>query len=174
MAAGGGSNVREATTATPHPKQVAEELSKAIKAWKPKPKPKAPPKPKTTDFPATGDDLKVIKTLGGSTGAKLVEDKNGKQYVMKTGKNAGHLREEAAADDLYRAMGLDVPRSKIYDRPGGPVKLSEFHAGKTLGELERSDPVAYQNAVSHLRKGFVAHALMGNWDVSARRPITSS
>jgi ADP-ribosyltransferase exoenzyme len=143
---------------------AAEAKIAAKYSSKPKPPPKPkPPKPDT--FPGMGEDLKVIRTLGGSTGAKLVEDKNGKQYVLKTGGNHGHLREEVAADELYRAMGLDVPRSKLYERPGGPVKLSEFHAGKTLGELERTDPAGYQAAVWQLRKGFVADALMGNWDV---------
>ena len=122
------------------------------------------PKPKLPAFPKTGENLQPVRALGGSTRAKLVKDASGKQYVFKQGGNPGHLREEVAADELYRAIGLDVPRSKLYERAGGPAKLSEFHEGKTLGELEHSDPAAYQAAVKELRKGFVADALLGNWD----------
>ena len=144
-----------------HPGEAAKALGEAIRKWKPK----APPKPRPAAFPKIGDDLKVVRTLGGSTGAKLVEDKSGKQYVLKKGGNPGHLREEAAADELYRKMGFDVPTSKVYERADGPVKLLQFHAGQTLGELERTNPTAYRAAVEKLKKGFVADAVMGNWDV---------
>jgi hypothetical protein len=146
-----------------------EEIAAAFAAAaKPKPKPPPKPKPKApgpTPLPAIGDDFDVVRTLGGSTGAKLVEHKkSGRLYVLKKGGNADHLREEAAADALYRAAGLDVPRSKVYDRPGGPVKLAEFHRGVALGELRKSDPAAYAKAKEEVRKGFVADALLGNWD----------
>ena len=77
---------------------------------------------------------------GVPPGAQLTKDATGKEWVMKSGANAGHLKEEAIADDLYRALNVDVPRSKIYDVAGKPVKLSEFHQGTTLGSLEHSDP----------------------------------
>lgn len=38
-------------------------------------------------FPTDLSNLKVVKKLGGSTGAELVEDAKGNQYVMKKGKN---------------------------------------------------------------------------------------
>ncbi len=129
------------------------------------PKPKAKAKPKVGPFPADLKGLVEVKTLGGSTGAKLVEDpRTGKRYVLKRGGNPGHLKNEAHADALYRAAGLDVPDSRLYD-DGGPVKLAAFHEGKALGELMRSDPAAFAAAVEKLRKGFAADALLGNWDV---------
>jgi hypothetical protein len=132
---------------------------------KPK-KAKAPARPRPPAFPKDPAKLEVVRPLGGSTGAELVRDPGtGRQYVRKAGGNPGHLREEAAADDLYRAMGLDVPRSKVYTVAGRPVKLSEFTQGVTLGELRRTDPAAYERAREELRKGFVADALLGNWDV---------
>ena len=69
------------------------------------------------------------------------------------------------ANELYRKLGLDVQESKIYGQPEGPLKLSRFHEGKTLGELRYSDPAAYEAACKKLREGFVADALLGNWDV---------
>ena len=150
-----------------HPgKSYAEELAKYKAATAPPipPKPKAPPKPKPSKFPDVAA-VEEVRTLGGSTGAKLVKDKSGKLWVMKRGANPGHLAEEAHADALYRAMGVDVPRSIVRQTPSGPVKFSEFHEGKTLGDLRESDPDAYQAAKLKLREHYVADALLGNWDV---------
>jgi hypothetical protein len=128
------------------------------------PKPKTPAKPKLQAFPADPGKLEVVKKLGGSTGAELVRDADGRLFVRKVGKNPGHLREEAIADDAYRALGVAVPRSKLYETAGGPVKLSEFHEGVTLGELMQTDPAAAQAAMARVRKHFVADALLANWD----------
>lgn len=129
-----------------------------------------PPKPAPAPpgfFP--GDpihDVEVVKKLGGSTGAELVKDKQtGKLFVRKFGSSPGHLREENAADSLYRALGVDVPDSRLYDHSGIPVKLAEFHDGKTLAELRSSDPAAAKKVEAQLRKGFAVDALLGNWDV---------
>jgi ADP-ribosyltransferase exoenzyme len=120
----------------------------------------------TAHFPASPEGLETVKTLGGSTGAKLVKDTaTGKLYVHKTGKNAGHLQEEAHADAAYRALGVPTAASKIYQTASGPVKLAEHHEGTTLGELRQSNPEAAKAAEAELRKHFVADALLGNWDV---------
>jgi hypothetical protein len=131
----------------------------------PKPKPKAPPKPKPEPFPASPEGLKVVKRLGGSTGAELVEDDKGRQFVRKRGANPGQLREEAIADAAYRAAGVPVASTRLYETPDGPVKLAAYERGTTLGELMRADPQAAEKAMAELRKGFVADALFGNWDV---------
>ncbi len=149
----------------PSDEQISKPTKKPKKP-KPTPAPKKPVKPKPAEFPADLTGLEVVRPLGGSTGATLVRDPaTGKQYVFKKGRNPGHLREEATADELYRAGGVPVPRSKIYDVPGGPVKLSAYHEGKTLGQLEHADPGAYRAAVAELQKHFVMDAVLGNWDV---------
>jgi hypothetical protein len=153
-------------------------------APKPAPKPKAPAKPKTPAkpkapapappkpapkptgaFPASPADVTHVKGLGGSTGATLVQDAAGKQFVKKSGANAGHLREEAHADAIYHALGVPVAKSKVYDTPTGPVKLAEYLEGKTLGELMASDPIKAAAAVKELQKHAAADLLLGNWDV---------
>lgn len=124
--------------------------------------------PNPPGFPADVGSLKTISSLGGSTGAKLVEDPaTGKRYVLKKGNSAGHLREEAYADTAYQALGLNVPTFKVYDTADGPVKLAEFKSGmKTLGEaLNSATPAERKAIVAEVRKGFAADALMGNWDV---------
>lgn len=131
----------------------------------PLPAPKPAPKPEG-GFPDSLDGLEVVKTLGGSTGALLVRDPvTGRQYVKKAGANPGHLREEAHADAAYRALGVRVPESRIYEVGGKPIKLSEYLEGKTLAELSKSNPAAAAEAIKALRQDFVADALLGNWDV---------
>lgn len=122
-------------------------------------------KPQGGGFPASVGDVQVIKGLGGSTGAKLVQDENGNLYVMKKGNNPGHLLEESAADKAYQSLGLDVPDHKIYQTPGGPVKLAKYVEGKTLDQVEGNNPGLAAKAHADLRKGFVADAVLGNWDV---------
>jgi hypothetical protein len=122
----------------------------------------------TKPSPAWPQDLGgfgYVKNLGGSTGAKLVEDASGRRYVMKRGADPGHLLEEAACDDAYRALGVAVPESRIYsDAEGRPVKVARFVGGKTLAGLEAAG--AAGGAKEQLRRDFAADALLGNWDVT--------
>jgi len=128
------------------PEEVPPEVAAAAEA--------VPADPYAMDF---------VSELGGSTGAVLVRDPaTGKLCVRKKGDSADHLREEAYADDLYRAMGVDVPISHVYETAKGPVKLGEFLQGTALGKLTGE---ARANAEAQVRKNFVADALLGNWDV---------
>ena len=120
------------------------------------------------NFPETLVGLKVVKKLGGSTGAKLVKDKNGKLFVLKNGvANPGHLLEEDTADRLYRVLGVPVPNSKIYAKNGEPpMKLAEFMHGKSLDEFLRSGIADQRDrTLQLLRSNFIVDALLGNWDV---------
>lgn len=157
------------------PKSLAEEIAEAKAAaaaktaakGKPAPyrRPDTPPEPDPPAATPPPSSLTVVKTLGGSTGAKLAKDTAGNEYVVKGGKSAAHVRSESQADDLYRAAGVNVPKQQVHDTPDGPQKVAEFIKGKTLGELKVSNPKQYEAAVKKLRKDFVADALFGNRDV---------
>ncbi|MCA9936239.1 MAG: hypothetical protein KC415_20035, partial [Anaerolineales bacterium] len=124
--------------------------------------------PDPPGFPADVAQMKTVSSLGGSTGAKLVEDPaTGKRYVLKKGNSSGHLREEAYADAAYQALGLNVPAFKVYETADGPVKLAEFKSGtRSLGEaLAQASPAERKKLVKEVQKGFAADALLGNWDV---------
>lgn len=108
-------------------------------------------------------DLREVRGLGGSTGAKLMADSFGRQFVMKRGNSPQHLREEALTDELYRVLGLNVPKSKLIETESGPVKLAQFLEGKTLNALTGT---ARDEAMAKAREGFVADALLANWDVA--------
>lgn len=118
-------------------------------------------------FPSSIDGLTMVRSLGGSTGASLMEDKAGRQFVMKRGSSAEHLREEFAADELYQAMGVPVPQMRLYETPGGPVKLAEMIQGESLNTfLKRAKGAERQAVLDKLRQHYLADALLGNWDVA--------
>jgi SPP1 gp7 family putative phage head morphogenesis protein len=117
-------------------------------------------------FPDTVAGLKVVKGLGGSTGAELVEDAAGTRFVMKRGASAEHLREEVLADEIYRALGVPVPEAKLYETASGPVKLARFIEGQTLDKyLKQATAVQAEAVKQRLGEHFGIDALMGNWDV---------
>lgn len=157
------------------PKSLAEEIAEAKAAaaaktaakGKPAPyrRPDTPPEPEPPSATPPPSTLTVVKTLGGSTGAKLAKGEDGKEYVIKGGNSGDHIRSESAADELYRAAGVNVPKQQVHDTPDGPQKVAEFIKGKTLQELKVSNPKQYEAAVKKLRKHFVVDALLGNRDV---------
>lgn len=124
-------------------------------------------KTKTPDFPKGLDGLETVRPLGGSTGATLVRDPvTGKQYVLKRGNNPDHLREEFAADEAYRALGVAVPKARLYETGKGPVKLAEFIEGRSLADvLATGTPKEVTVIFEKLQRHFAADALLGNWDV---------
>lgn len=134
------------------------------KAPKPQPEPAPAPAPA---FPESLDGLQKVRALGGSTGAELVRDpKSGRQFVLKRGNSPAHVREEFAADQLYRALGVPVPDARIYEGKS-PVKLAEFIEGKTLKEyLGKATPAERDAVMGKIREHFAADALLGNWDVA--------
>ncbi len=119
-----------------------------------------------TTFPADPDATKDVKLLGGSTGARLVSH-GGVKYVKKRGGSPGHVREEEACNDLYRAAGITVQDSKIYETPTGPVKLARYLDDVTplAKAMNGADDDKKARIMAEVRRGFAADALFGNWDV---------
>lgn len=121
-----------------------------------------------SQFPTTLEGLQTVRGLGGSTGATLVRDpKTGRQFVLKRGNSPAHVREEFAADQLYRALGVAVPDARLFEEGGSPAKLAEFIPGKTLAQfLEEADAGQKAATLAKLQQHFAADALLGNWDVA--------
>lgn len=143
----------------------------------PEPEPEPQPEPPQQEsaqekFPSNPDKLRVVKPLGGSTGASLVEDEHGNKYVMKRGGGAGgnaaeHLRNEVAVDNFYREAGINVPECQIYDTKKGPVKLSRYLEDTTsLDEWwSHASKAEKEDMLEKLRPGFDVDVVTGNWDV---------
>lgn len=116
-------------------------------------------------WPADPYALRLVRGLGGSTGAELVEDASGAQFVRKRGASADHLREECACDAMYQAAGVLVPEFRLYDTPSGPVKLARYIDGELLSNVLSGGGARADAAIRELRKGLAADALVANWDV---------
>jgi DNA-binding CsgD family transcriptional regulator len=111
-------------------------------------------------------ELTVVKQLGGSTGARLMKDKGGNQFVQKFGNNPGHLREESYADKAYEAAGVPVPKHAVFNTGKGPMKIAEFHEGQSLASvLKGKDENLKQSVIKQLQKHFAVDVALGNWDV---------
>lgn len=109
-------------------------------------------------FPKDLASLKDVKTLGGSTGAKLVEDVNGTQYVLKKGTNTSseHVKSEYLGNQLYNVMGVRTPDYELYDEGGEAVLLSCFIPNASMPK-----PSDYKK----MAQDFIADVVLANWDV---------
>ena len=108
----------------------------------------------TDEFPDNLDEATFIKDLGGSTGAKLYEYK-GKEFVLKLGATSGQSYDEFLANQIYYLLDVPVPRSSFV---GGSV-VKEF-----IGKERDVDYNEYSD-LKLIAKGYVADALLGNWDI---------
>jgi hypothetical protein len=148
--------------------------ARGLQDAEPAPPPAAPPRRKAAvpqGWPEDPEKLEVVRQLGGSTGAELVRAADGALYVRKRGANPGHLEEEATADAAYQALGVPVPDFLLYRGANGDArtKLSRFIEGKSLRQVEQSDPALYEKVKAELVKNFHIDALLGNWDVAGAR-----
>ena len=109
-------------------------------------------------FPQDLSTLKFIKQLNGSTRPELVEDVNGNRFVKKQSgnTNAGHVKNEYMANQLYDLLGFNVPDFELYDDNGKQITLSKFIP--MTRNWSASD-------FKEMSKGFVADCLLANWDV---------
>lgn len=109
-------------------------------------------------FPATMDDFKFVKRLGGSTGAGLYMDEDGNQYVVKSSSNthASHTYSEYIANQLYSIFGVDTPDYEYYKGNGYEFLVSKFIPNTR---------VANKKDYPELAKNFIVDAFLANYDV---------
>ena len=105
------------------------------------------------------DKFTFVKSLGGSTGAELVEDQYGNSYVKKTGKDKEHLAAEVAALKIYKAFGIRVPEIKEYDEENG-VLYTHFVHNLPLNEYLNGETKIDSNEY----RGVGVDILLANWD----------
>lgn len=106
--------------------------------------------------------LETVKTLGGSTGAKLLEDKsNGRKYVLKRGDSKEHAQEEYTANKIYEALGVDIPETYLYQCDSGDFFLLHEY----IESSENANQAMDEEMAKRVTKHFVADALLANWDV---------
>lgn len=148
------------------------KISNATEPKKPESVTDTVKRPETTDkFPENLEGVTVLKkNIGGSNGASIIQDKNGNKFVIKTAnamnpQKKGQMKEEALADSIYQLMGIDVPKSKVYNNANGSVsKVSEYIEGVDLSRVSDKTLEKYPQITSNLQKGFAVDALLANWD----------
>lgn len=113
-------------------------------------------------FPKDLNSLTVVKRLGGSTGAQLVKDVSGRQFVKKVGSNTSneHVESEYRANQLYQILGCRVPDYELYDDGKNKVLLSRFIPG-----LKEVNKYSGDKACKQLAEHAIADVLLANWDV---------
>ena len=121
------------------------------------------PKNGATRQPRKIPEHSVVKNLGGTTGgALLIEFPNGEQKVMKRSTGPKHLRDEYTANRIYAILGVPVPDVQLRIDSKGVAQIADFVKGTPMSDLS---PDEREQAVESLKRGFVADALLGNWDV---------
>ena len=113
-------------------------------------------------FPNSIDDLNEVtgSNIGGSTGARLVEDSSGNRYILKKGSNTSneHVKSEYLATQLYGLLGLKTPEMELYEKVGETFLLSSFILGCKSNSVYR-----YSDA-AEMAKGFVVDVFLANRD----------
>lgn len=109
-------------------------------------------------FPADPSELTFVQKLGGSTGAQLMKDAKGREFVVKSSKNTsrGHVAAEYYAAQVYSLLGLDTPDYEMYDDGTDLVLISNYMRGMSEPQVKDYDAMA---------KGFVVDAFLANWDI---------
>lgn len=105
--------------------------------------------------------------LGGSTGAKLYLNMNGRKWVVKKGligiSGFLHVVNEYIANDVYEAFGVAVPKHLLYTKEKALVL--EYIEGDLLRVyMSRPYPVV-KPIIDIIAKDFIFDALLSNWDV---------
>lgn len=139
--------------------------------------------------------LIATRRAWGASWSWVVENLDARRYVLRCGHNFGHLREREAAERCYRALGVAVPPSAIYEPESGSAEdpahnLAVFVEGRRLWQLEElyahalierdlqdmvplTPPEQYQKRITKLhravRESFAASALLADWDAAGFR-----
>lgn len=116
----------------------------------------------TADFPESFDGLKFVKALPGTTGPKLYENAAGQKFVVKFGASPQQAQAEELANAVYRAAGVRVADSKMYQTNDGLAAVHRYMDGSIINSLSGKDREAANKA---LGKSFAVDALLANWDV---------
>ena len=110
----------------------------------------------TSDFPY---DLGKLTHVSGTEQLVLQDDSTGKKYIQRYPGSTEHGEAMVDANNMYRAMGVRVPKIKQY----GDTLLIEHVEGRTLDDIvKEGNPETIRKAYESIQKDFGADALVGN------------
>jgi hypothetical protein len=119
------------------------------------------PKSKTGATKPAGS-YETIAHLGGSTGAVHARMEDGSERVLKRAAHSGQLMDEYTANRLYKVMGIAAPSVELIEDENGKMQSAPYIQGTPYADLNAEEK---ELARKDIQRGFVADALLGNWDV---------
>jgi hypothetical protein len=120
-----------------------------------------PPAP-VQGIPRYNVELTDVEAAGGSNGARIAVDKDGNSWLLKPYRgNADRVASELLANSIYRELGIRVSNAGIveHDHPEYGKQLAVAYP-LIKGEIRQ-----WSQPNEELGDGFVADALLANWDV---------
>lgn len=127
-----------------------------------------PPPDQLAGIPDSIKDLVRESSLGGTTGAALYRDPlTGARYVLKHGASPEHVQSEFLANELYRALNVPVPASRLIQTEQGPAQLARFVEGaRDLKDYMANATAGERNKITKvIQNDFAVDALLSNIDV---------
>jgi hypothetical protein len=110
----------------------------------------------------TPPGLKIGSGIGGTQGAKMAFDADKQKWTIKSyGGNQERVSTEALASTIYQALGVDVPEGGLIDVNG----QTAYGAKWVEGSPKKITAKVKQESGQLLGAGFMADALLANWDV---------
>lgn len=109
------------------------------------------------------ETVRLTEKAGGSNGAMFGVDREGRKWLVKSYRgDADRIASELLANAVYRKLGIAVPEAGTLTFEGKPALAYPLVDGvpggyKTGLRVERPSVA--------LAQGFMADALLGNWDV---------
>jgi hypothetical protein len=120
-----------------------------------------PPEP-VTGIPDYEGKLTDRRSAGGTTGARIAVDEDGNGWLVKTYRgDQDRVATELLANAIYRELGVTVPNA-------GRTTVKVPKHGDTMAmayPLIEGETRRWQGEDPTLGEGFVADALLANWDV---------
>ncbi len=123
--------------------------------------------PKLTQPPplTSAEPWTFVSGQQGSNYGGVFNDPQGVPWYVKAPQSDVHVRNEALANALYRAAGVDVPDMTMTTLQGKPAVASRMLSKRHYAPLGQLAPAPASNAEKLVRSGFATDAWLGNWDV---------
>ena len=135
-------------------------------------------------FPPSLDELTLdpiaSASIYGVANPKFLRDRQNRGYIWKSEdrcprweKDFDSSRNEIIADNFYRAMGVPVPDTRLYDDGKRKGRLSRFIDGsRTLREwMATKSPQEQMAMVKEIAKNSHVDALLRNIDIHSRNIV---
>ncbi len=122
-----------------------------------------------TIVPSDHNQLKELGSLDGITRPTLLLDEaTGEKYVVKDGAHPTQAEIEYKANQIYHALKIPVPESKLYERDGRKTFVARFIEGDTHAAYDGTrDSSERYNLKKNIGSGYIADAILSNLDVVA-------